>query len=140
MPDEKKIIIDEDWKSRVEAEKEEAAKTAPSTTAQGPTPSAQDVGDMPMPPASLELLLTTLATEALMAMGQMPHPATGRVEVHRIQAKYLIDLIDVLREKTKGNLTPGEQQLIESMLHQLRMVFVETIGQPAEQASTEGAS
>jgi hypothetical protein len=140
MPDEKKIIIDEDWKSRVEAEREEAAKAAKPDSAQGPAPGAQGVGDMPMPPASLELLLTSLATEALMAMGQVPHPATGRVEVQRNQAKYLIDLIDVLREKTKGNLSPGEQQLIESMLHQLRMVFVETIGQHLEPASTEGAS
>jgi hypothetical protein len=140
MADEKKIVIDEDWKSRVEAEKEEAAKAAPPASAQGPAPGAQDIGDMPMPPASLELLLTTLATEALMAMGQMPHPATGKIEVQRHQATYLIDLIDMLREKTKGNLTPGEQQLIESMLHQLRMVFVETIGQSAQQASNEVAS
>ena len=140
MPDEKKIIIDEDWKSRVEAEKEQAENSAQPAAAQGPASAAQDFGDMPMPPASLELLLTTLATEALMAMGQIPHPASGKVEVQRNQAKYLIDLIDVLREKTKGNLSPGEQQLIESMLHQLRMVFVETIGQPAEQAGNEGAS
>jgi hypothetical protein len=140
MPDEKKIIIDEDWKSRVEAEKEEAAKAAQPASAQQPGAGAHDVGDIPMPPASLELLLTTLATEALMAMGQLPHPATGKVEVQPSQAKYLIDLIDVLREKTKGNLTPGEQQLVESMLHQLRMVFVETIGQNAQQASNEVAS
>jgi uncharacterized protein DUF1844 len=140
MADEKKIIIDEDWKSQIEAEREAAAKAAQPTSAQGSAAGAQDVGDMPMPPASLELLLTTLATEALMAMGQIPHPATGKSQVQRNQAKYLIDLIDVLREKTKGNLTPGEQLLIENMLHQLRMVFVETIGQQAEQASTEGAS
>jgi hypothetical protein len=140
MAEEKKIIIDEDWKSRVEAEKEAAAKAAQPNIAPGPAPGGQDVGEMPMPPASFELLLTTLATEALMAMGQVPHPATGKLEVQRNQAKYLIDLIDVLREKTRGNLTPGEQQLIETMLHQLRIVFVETIGQHAEQASTERAS
>jgi hypothetical protein len=140
MADEKKIIIDEDWKSRVEAEKEAAAKATASTADPAPAPGAQDLGDMPMPPASLELLLTTLATEALMAMGQVPHPATGKVEIQRNQAQYLIDLVDVLREKTKGNLTAGEQQLIETMLHQLRMVFVETIGQSAQQVNAEGAS
>jgi hypothetical protein len=139
MPDEKKIIIDEDWKSRVEAEKEEAAKAQPASAKASAT-DVQDVGDIPMPPASLELLLTTLATESLIAMGQIPHPATGKIEVQRHQATYLIDLIDMLREKTKGNLNPGEQQLIESMLHQLRMVFVETIGQSAQQASNEVAS
>jgi Domain of unknown function (DUF1844) len=140
MPDEKKIIIDEDWKSRVEAEKEEAAKAgraADSTAAQGPVADAADLADVEMPPASLELLLTTLGTEALVAMGQLPHPVTGKLHAQRHQAKYLIDTIDVLRQKTKGNLTPGEQQLVESLLHQLRMVFVETAGQAGQPSSAK---
>jgi hypothetical protein len=134
MADEKKIIIDEDWKSQVEAEKQAAAKSRPGA----PTDAAPDhvePGDMPMPPASLELLLTMLATEALVALGQVPHPATGQVQLQRNQAQYLIDLIDVLRDKTKGNLTPGEQQLIETLLHQLRMVFVDTANRPAATAN-----
>jgi hypothetical protein len=123
MPDEKKIIIDEDWKSQVQAEKEAAAKTQPAATTSA---ESAEVTDPPMPPASLELLLTTLATEALMALGQMPHPITGKVQVQRNQAKYLIDTLDVLREKTKANLSVTEQQVLESLLHQLRMVFVQT--------------
>jgi uncharacterized protein DUF1844 len=137
MADEKKIIIDEDWKSQVQAEKEAASKATaagePSGIGADAAPSG-DAGDMPMPPASLELLLTMLATEALVALGQMPHPATGQVQVHPNQAKYLIDTIDVLKEKTKGNLTPGEQQLVETLLHQLRIVYVDTAG-----AGTAGA-
>jgi hypothetical protein len=124
MADEKKIIIDEDWKSQVQAEKEEAAKGRPAAAEQGRPAAAE--GDVPMPPASLELLLTMLATEALVALGQVPHPATGQLETHRHQAQYLIDLVEVLRTKTQGNLTPGEQQLIDNLLHQLRMAFVET--------------
>jgi hypothetical protein len=124
MSDEKKIIIDEDWKAKVQAEKEEAAKgksTAGAATAgQGPL----DLDDVPMPPASFELLLTTLATEALVALGEVPHPVTGKAQVRRHHAKYLIDTIDVLRQKTKGNLTPDEQQAIDGLLHQLRMTFV----------------
>jgi hypothetical protein len=138
MADEKKIIIDEDWKSQVQAEKEAAAKTAPSGDA-GPAAaggtaaidesSAGAAQDVPMPPASFELLLSMLATEALVSLGQIPHPATGQVHMHRSQAKYLIDLISVIKDKTKGNLTPGEEQLVETLLHQLRMVFVDTEGQ-----------
>lgn len=130
MPDEKKIIIDEDWKSQVQAEKELAAKGKPAVAAgeeAGPT----EMGDVEMPPASLEMLLTTLATEALVALGQVPHPATGETHVHRNQAQYLLDTIDVLRTKTKGNLTPEEQELIDSLLHQLRMVFIATADRPA---------
>jgi hypothetical protein len=129
MPDEKKIIIDEDWKSQVQAEKEEAAKTKPAASSESAAAPA-GAGDVPMPPASFELLLTMLATEALMALGQVPHPVTGQAQTHRSQAKYLIDMLDVLRTKTQGNLTPGEQQLIESLLHQLRLAFVETGNAP----------
>ena len=133
MPDEKKIIIDEDWKARVQAEKEEAAKSKPAAMGSG-TPEPRDIGDMPMPPASFELLLTTLATEALMALGQVPHPATGKAEVRPNHAKYLVDTVDVLRQKTQGNLTPGEQQAIDSLLHQLRMLFVGAAAQPSGQS------
>jgi hypothetical protein len=140
MPDDKKIIIDEDWKSRVEAEPEEAVKAQQSGGSAEAAQAAGGDADMPMPPASLELLLTSLATEALMAMGQLPHPATGQVQVQRSQAKYLIDMVEMLRDKTKGNLTPGEQQLIESLLHQLRMVFVETANQPGVPAGNPTGS
>ena len=84
-----------------------------------------------MPPASFEMLLTTLATEALMALGQVPHPVTGKVEVRRNQAKFLIDTVDVLRQKTAGNLSNTEQQVIDSLLHQMRLVFVQTADLPA---------
>jgi hypothetical protein len=136
MADEKKIIIDEDWKAQVQAEKEAAAKPQPAGEPGGDAASTAPSGDVPMPPASIELLLTMLATEALVALGQMPHPATGQVQVHPNQAKYLIDTIDVLKEKTKGNLTPGEQQLIDTLLHQLRIVYVDTAGTAATGAGT----
>ena len=126
MADEKKIIIDEDWKSQVEAEKEQAAKAKSAPAERRPTTDADssEAADPPMPPASFEMLLTTLATEALVALGQVPHPVTGKVEVQRNQAKFLIDTVDVLRQKTAGNLTNSEQQVIDSLLHQMRLVFV----------------
>jgi hypothetical protein len=126
MADEKKIIIDEDWKARVQAEKEEAAQTAPESAshAAASTHGEYDPGDVPMPPASLELLVSSLATEVLMALGAVPHPATGKLEVRPNQAKYLIDTIDVLRQKTTGNLSSNEHEMLESVLHELRMAFV----------------
>lgn len=129
MSDEKKIIIDEDWKSQVQAEKEAAKHPAgESAVVEAAKGDALPVGDgqqdFPMPPASFEMLISTLATEALVAMGQVPHPATGKAELRRNQAQYLIDMLDVLRQKSQGNLTPAEQQLLEDVLHQLRMVFV----------------
>jgi hypothetical protein len=126
MSDDKKIIIDEDWKSQVQAEKE----VAKAKSAAPPAGDSESDSDPPMPPASLELMFTMLATEALVALGQVPHPVTGKTRAQRNQAKYLIDTLDVLREKTKGNLSPSEQQVLDSLLHQLRMVFIQTADQP----------
>jgi Domain of unknown function (DUF1844) len=134
MADEKKLIIDEDWKSQVQAEKEAAAHEQPPAASGADATAPPDAGDATMPPASFELLLTMLATEALVAMGQVPHPTTGQASVERNQAKYLIDLVEVLRTKTKGNLSPSEQQLTDSLLHQLRLAFVESANQPAPAA------
>lgn len=129
MSNEKKIIIDEDWKSQVQAErdaaKHPASEPASEEVSKGDSLAADgEQQDFPMPPASFEMLVSTLATEALVAMGQVPHPATGKAELRRNQAQYLIDTLDVLRERSQGNLTPAEQQLLEDVLHQLRMVFV----------------
>ncbi len=132
MAEEKKIIIDEDWKSQVEAERAaaEKAKSADKGSPAAENQESADMTDPPMPSASFELLLSTLTTEALVALGQVPHPATGKVQVQRNQAKFLIDTIDVLRQKTAGNLTPSEEEVLESLLHQLRMVFVQTANLP----------
>jgi hypothetical protein len=142
MP-EKKLIIDEDWKTQVQAEKEAAVKISPDETAAARSRATRDASqpataapagrpaEFQMPPASLEMLVTTLATEALVALGQVPHPATGELRAERNQAQYIIDTVDVLRQKTQGNLTPDEQQMIDSVLHQLRLVFLETAGGPS---------
>jgi hypothetical protein len=124
MADEKKIIVDEDWKSQVQAEKEAASHTTSPKSGET-VPAAQSRGGgMDFPPASFEMLVTTLATEALVALGQVPNPLTDKAEMQPEQAKYLIDTLEVLQQKTKGNLTAAEQQLIDSILHQMRMLFV----------------
>jgi hypothetical protein len=87
-----------------------------------------------MPPASLELLVSTLATEAMIALGQLPHPSTGKPQLRPNQAKYLIDTIALLGEKTKGNITKQEEQAFGNLLHQLRMAFV--AAGPAETRAT----
>lgn len=129
MSDEKKIIVDEDWKSRVAAEKEAAVREPRSTTAESGSsdaiPQGPSGGEMPpMPPASFEMLVTTLATEAMIGLGQIPHPMTGKVHADASQAKYAIDMLEMLSEKTQGNLTPGEERGMRDLLHQLRMAFV----------------
>jgi len=118
MSDEKKIIIDEDWKSQVEAEKETLAENAEKTPAYESPQAGQ------MPPASFEMLLTTFATEAMVAMGQFPNPVTQETIHSPEHAKYAIDMLQMLEEKTKGNLNEGEQTMMTDLLYQLQMLYV----------------
>ena len=131
MSDEKKIIIDEDWKATVAAEREAFERThqpdAPqaSDAAEESQPEAQAPPEQSqMPPASFELLVTMFASEAMTGLGQIPHPLTGKVERDLAQARYAIDMLDILAEKTNGNLTPEEDTGLKSLVHQLRMVFL----------------
>lgn len=125
MANDKKIIVDEDWKARVQAEKEDAAKSQAAEAPEAGSPAAaHDTGDIAMPPASFEMLVSSLATETLMALGAVPSPLSGKAELRPNQARYLIDTIDVLQQKTQGNLTSREHEMIESVLHELRMLFI----------------
>ena len=89
MSSEKKIIIDEDWKAQVQAEKEAAAQSKPARTdaAQGKVSDDAGTHHEPIPAASIEMLVTMLATEAMVALGQVPHPATGQIQADRGQAQ-----------------------------------------------------
>jgi hypothetical protein len=121
-PEKPKIIIDEDWKAQVQAEKEAAA--APGSVGGSSVSQAESPPEHEMPPASLTFLCTTIATQAMIALGQVPNPITGKVEQRLKQAKHYIDTLTVLEEKTAGNRTPDESALLSEILHQLRMAYV----------------
>ena len=124
MSDEKRIIVDEDWKSRVAAEKEALHRDAGPDSSAATAPPRDDASTPPLPPASFEMLVSTLATEAMIGLGQIPHPLTGEIHADPAQAQYAIDMLEMLSEKTKGNLTPGEERGMRDLMHQLRMAFV----------------
>jgi hypothetical protein len=131
VAEEKKIIVDEDWKSQVAAEKEAAERerhehdddSKRETAAEGES-EADSGPQLSLPPASFDMLVTMFATEAMVGLGQIPHPSTGKLNFEPAQAKYSIDMLEVLAEKTKGNLTPIEESGLQQVLHQLRMAFV----------------
>jgi hypothetical protein len=75
-------------------------------------------------PASFINFLSTLVTNAAASLGAMPHPVTGQKSVDLDTGKYWIDVLVMLREKTKGNLNTQEQTLFESILGDLQMQFV----------------
>jgi hypothetical protein len=123
-----KIIVDEDWKGQVEAEKEALQQQADQQQA------AAGGAEAEIPPASFSLLVTTLAAQAMAALGQAPNPAEDKPLARLDLARHYIDTLGILEAKTKGNLAPEESSLLARVLHELRMAFV-TIPKPPEGAS-----
>lgn len=76
------------------------------------------------------MLINAMAQPALIFLGEVAHPGTGRPEVNLEQARLQIDLLDMLRIKCRGNLTHEEEGLLERMLYQLRMLYVSRSSQP----------
>jgi hypothetical protein len=143
MSDDKKIIIDEDWKSQVEAEKEAERKAREPSQGRPAVGESASAGPSPAHaqaiPASFELLVTTFVTEAMVALGQLPHPVTGKQEYDPRHARFAIDMLEVIADKTKGNLTPSEERALQDVLHQLRMAFVAISAQQPPVAQSEPA-
>jgi hypothetical protein len=117
-----KIIVDEDWKSQVQAEKEALASKQPITDASATHAEPKRRG--PLPPPSLTTLVTMLATQATFSLGAAPNPLSGKVEADLEEARHLIDLLQVLEDKTRGNCTPQESMLLARVLDDLRLAFV----------------
>ena len=67
----------------------------------------------------------SLATSAQVHLGAIPHPTTGKPEPDLALAKQTIDILGIIEEKTKGNLTEAEGRLLEHVLFDLRMMYVE---------------
>ncbi len=83
------------------------------------------------PELSFATFIVGLSTEALAALGEMPDPATGKARRDLRAAQQLIDILALLREKTRGNLDQNESRLMEAILFDLRMKYVEIVKQPA---------
>ena len=69
--------------------------------------------------------LTSMGYQAMIFMGEVPHPATNQLEKNLRQAKFLIDTLLMLRDKTKGNLSEQEESFLGGTLYELQMKFVE---------------
>lgn len=77
------------------------------------------------------MLINAMAEPALLFLGEIPHPGTGQPEVDLERARIQIDMLDLLRVKCRGNLTPAEEGLLDRVLYQLRMLYVSRANQPA---------
>jgi Domain of unknown function (DUF1844) len=114
---------------REDAEHEEPAE---SSSGAAPEPAANRAPTSPEPvrhdedaEITLSTFLMSLSTQALMCLGEIPHPLTGKTEMDLAAVREFIDIISLLQEKTRGNVDPAEARLFEKILFDLRMRFVE---------------
>ncbi len=95
------------------------AATGPDETTAPPTGADQ-------PPVDFPSFCLSLATSALYHMGVAPHPESGEAPEKNLPlARHTVDTLEMLQRKTRGNLDEEEARLLESLLYELRMRFVE---------------
>lgn len=111
---EPKIIVDEDWKRNVQEEKEK--DTIKQQT--------QDTGQQ-IPEANFNLFISSLATQVLINLGEIANPFNKKKEQNLDQAKFTLDTLQIIKDKTKGNLTDDETKYLDTLLYDLRMKYVE---------------
>ncbi|HOM15767.1 MAG TPA: DUF1844 domain-containing protein [Thermoguttaceae bacterium] len=116
----KKIVVDEDWKKQVEAEKEAFRRMYQEKKGEE---KSENKRTFP-PPASFSFLVTTLANQAMVSLGLLPNPLTHKTEPRLDEAQHFIDTLQILYDKTEGNRTPEETTLLEDLLHQLRLGYL----------------
>jgi hypothetical protein len=90
-------------------------------------------------PASFVNFMMSLASQAATALGAMPHPMTGQRTLDLDVGKHWIDTLAMLKDKTKGNLHPKEEQLLAGLLSDLRMQFIQ-LSQAAEERLKQQAA
>jgi len=135
--------IDESWKENVAREKEilnhKGEEIIPSAEPQPPEASLKgDNGqgseeEQPLPEINFLAYLSSLVFQAMIFLGEIPHPLTNEMEKNLTQAKMIIDTLAMLKEKTTGNLTTQESDMLSTGLYELQMKYVEVIqkeGQP----------
>jgi len=102
------------------------------------SPGAESGTEVELPgaddPASFASFMMSIASNAASSLGMMEHPVTGKREVDLELGKHWIDVLGMLQEKTRGNLLPQEQQILEGLLADLRMQYVSLTNATASKA------
>jgi hypothetical protein len=122
---------------RFTEEGEPKEETGPEEQAEEPEASTQEevkdrakveeevTEEMPFPEINFSTFIFSLNTSALLHLGEIPDPATGKQQEDLAVAKQTIDLIAMLQEKTRGNLAPDEENLVKHILYDLRLRYVQ---------------
>ncbi|MBN1255705.1 MAG: DUF1844 domain-containing protein [Deltaproteobacteria bacterium] len=112
---------DQKKKPTKKEEKEKGEKAADETK-------AEEKASQPLPEVNFSTFVYSLSTSVLVHLGEIPEPISEKMDKNLPLAKQTIDILGILQEKTKGNLTPDEENLLNSFLYDLRMRYVKAMG------------
>jgi len=137
----KDVVEAEERKAEREAQLEAARHPAPPSPLEA-TANAQPPADAPKASPAFENLIRMIGSNAAMVLGAYADPRTGQPVIDPEAARELIDMLDVLQEKTKGHLAPEEENLLLDLLGKLKMTYLEVnqalAAQAAQAAKTKG--
>jgi len=120
----KKIIIDEDWKAEAQREKEKLAAELEAGEGAGSHGRRES-----LPEGNFAALVSMLVTQTMFALGALKMEGQEPQEPDLELARYHIDMLGTLEQKTRGNLSPQESKVLTQTLNDLRMAFVQLTGQ-----------
>jgi len=123
--EEKKIIVDDDWKAEAKQEKKKLVEQEKTEHQQQVEQETFPDERGPLPHGDFAALISMLVTQAMFALGALQIEGQQDRKPDLELAKYNVDMLETLEEKTKGNLTDAEQKILSTTLNQVRMVFVE---------------
>ena len=132
--DKPKIVADDDWKAQAAAEKEKLAEQiegqagqAGEAAAPAEEPASQEPRELPE--ASLAALINQIAMQVMMALGGYEDPKTKKRIVDLALARFHVDTLKVIEDKTAGNRTEDESKMLDKVLYETRMQYVRLVQQ-----------
>jgi hypothetical protein len=120
------VVKDKRFSAKKEGKEESQIEEGEKT--EGPFQENIDVQEGPLPEIGFTHFIFSLSTSAFIQLGEIEDPFTKNLVKNLPLAKQTIDLIGMLKEKTKGNLTSEEEKVIEYVLYDLRMKYVKAVG------------
>jgi hypothetical protein len=131
----RRIVADEKGTARVEEVAPAPADAKPPEAKVEEKPEAKSAAKPQTaaavePPIDFHTFILSLGSSALLHLGELERPGASAPETDLPMAKHTIDILAMLQDKTRGNLTPAEEKLIESLLFDLRLRFVEARKRP----------
>lgn len=101
-----------------------AEESPPAASAPAAAPERPEAGGLPL---TFSTFVLSLSTQALAHLGEIPNPLDNRITIELPAAKQMIDILGILQEKSKGNLDNSESGLLDSVLYDLRLKYVERV-------------